>query len=314
MAPEKPAAQTPPAPETVEPDMSEPEPEPVVDAYAGWSTFTHPSGGEFRYPQGWAVQAVPNALLLQPPDFDMQSELIIAAASPAGAVSDPMSAEAGASLDGLVAQTMPFLRRKGKPRALKVGDLAGAVYDYRGQAPDGRDVRARSWVLITAGQAVGITMLADKAHLEQRSETVESIFLSMRNKGGKAGGAANAGGNHDARLIGRFRGEAISTGGGIYTNTQLIWAFNADGTVLHGAQTHINASERDHNGDTKWTATGSSDGSVEQGTWSTQGDYLILNWRGGGTATFAYGVEPNGTLAIRDPQTRKLLNFYEPMR
>ena len=44
--------------------------------------------------------------------------------------------------------------------------------------------------------------------------------------------------------------------------------FNADGTVLYGAQSHLNASGRDYNGNLKWTASGGTGGDVDRGRWS----------------------------------------------
>ena len=113
-----------------------------------------------------------------------------------------------------------------------------------------------------------------------------------------------------------FAGESIAGGGnyGVYVNTQLVYVLNANGTLYYGAQSHFNASERDYNGNMIWTATGNSDGSVDRGRWSAANGFLTFDWDSGRRSYFAYGFEPDGSLVIRDPQTRKLINFYSRVR
>ncbi|HMQ21134.1 MAG TPA: hypothetical protein PKE00_01510, partial [Planctomycetota bacterium] len=74
------------------------------------------------------------------------------------------------------------------------------------------------------------------------------------------------------------------------------------------------ASKRDYNGELEWTATGTSDGSVETGTWRASNGLAVIRWSNGNTTRFAYGFEPDGTLAVRNPSTRKLMNIYTRIR
>lgn len=129
-----------------------------------------------------------------------------------------------------------------------------------------------------------------------------------------AGGSTPTG--DDPRLVGMFAGEALAGGGGsgVYVNTQLVYVLNADGSLYYGAQSHFNASERDYNGNLRWTATGNTDGSVESGRWSAKAGFLTIRWNSGQQSLFAYGFEPDGSLVLRDPTTRKLINFYRRVR
>jgi hypothetical protein len=121
-------------------------------------------------------------------------------------------------------------------------------------------------------------------------------------------------GSVDNRLIGVFQGEAISSGSGTYFNTQLNWVFNADGSVIYGAQSHYSASKKGYDGNYDWTASGQTDANAERGRWSTSGKLLTIRWESGETTHVAYGIEPDGTLVFRNPVTRKLINYYPRIR
>ncbi|MEL7537930.1 MAG: hypothetical protein AAFM91_12845 [Pseudomonadota bacterium] len=123
----------------------------------------------------------------------------------------------------------------------------------------------------------------------------------------------------DPRIVGIFAGERISRSdygdnSNFYSNTQLKWVFNPDGTVHYGAQAHMNYAKRDYNQDLRWTADGQTAVDVDSGRWSTQGDILTIQWDNGQVARYAYGFEPNGALVFRNAQTRKLINFYNRLQ
>jgi hypothetical protein len=126
------------------------------------------------------------------------------------------------------------------------------------------------------------------------------------------GYAGNAGG--DSRLIGVFAGESISSGAGGYYNTQLNWVFNADGSVIYGAQGHYSASQKGYDGNDVWTASGQTEGSAERGRWTTSGKLLTIQWESGEVTRVAYSFEPDGSLVYRNPNTNKLINYFPRVR
>ncbi|MEO0649132.1 MAG: hypothetical protein AAFZ65_00460, partial [Planctomycetota bacterium] len=294
------------------------------DPLAGWKTYTHPLGAEFRHPPDWKVLEGPTGIQIVPPDADPLRETILATSDAARGIRDPRSPAVVQQLDLMVAMTLPTLRRNRPPRVLDVEGLEAAVYDWAGRAPDGTRVRARAWVAIANDALVGFSLAAAKDSFERRAPIVEQIFTSLRDSRGEertpsSASAPNPSGGTppqgiDRQLVGRFRGETIASTSGVYVNTQLLWVFNGDGTVLNGAQSHMNASQRDYNGDLIWTATGNSDGSVSQGTWTAANGVLDLRWSDGSTGRFAYGFEPDGSLVLRNPLTKKLINFYPRVR
>ena len=121
-------------------------------------------------------------------------------------------------------------------------------------------------------------------------------------------------GGGDRRLVGVYRGETISGGEGTALNTQLNWTFQADGTVLYGAQSHFNMNQRDYNLNQQWVAGGRTSGNTERGRWSTSGKKLTIKWDSGEVSQFRYGFEPNGSLVFRNARTGKLINFYPRIR
>ena len=118
------------------------------------------------------------------------------------------------------------------------------------------------------------------------------------------------GGGGDPRLVGVFKGENVSGGDGVIFNTQFIWAFQADGTVYYGAQSHYDVSIKHYDGNEKWGASGQTGKGGERGRWSTSGKLLTIQWESGDVSRFAYGFEPNGSLVYRNPRTGKLINFF----
>lgn len=316
------------APEPVSTIRAEPDPQPETEPKAelaskdipGWTTFRHSLGTAFQHPADWRVQETAMGLMLSPPDLDPNGEMIAGFGSSAQGVTDPLDPQVAQTLDMMVQQTMPMLQRSGRPRAVEMREGKGAAFDYGGRSFDGTEVRCRVFVAIAQDTAVGFSVLGSSANFERRAPIVEKIFTTLHDgrktvaQGADQGEAAAPAGDIDPRLVGVFRGEAISSSSGVYVNTQLVYAFNGDGTVLYGAQSHMSASQRDYNGNLKWTADGTSDGSVDKGRWSARDGFLTVRWDGGNVGRYAYGFEPDGTLALRNPVTRKLINIYYPAR
>ncbi len=251
-----------------------------------------------------------------PGDHRVGQELILITASEAPGILQASDARVGQTLDGMMAASMPGLRRSGAPERADAGNgRVGARYDYEGRAPDGRAAKASTYVNVEDQKAAAISIVADPSTLSQRRAVVEGIFQSFHGgasaddaETNQAPGAAAK--DLDPRLIGMFAGESIHSTGGVYVNTQLVYALGADGVILSGARSHMNASQGDGAGGYRWTATGQSDPNSQRGTWSARNGLLTIRWSTGSTATLAYGFEPDGTLALRNAATRELINIY----
>ena len=292
----------------------------------GWQEFRHSSGAVLSHPPDWQVSEQPGGLVLQPSDPQL-NELIVATGMAANGLTDPASEQVANYLDFALTQTVPGIRRIGAPESVAAARGEGALYRYTAATFDGTEITSHVYVTIQDDIAFSLSAVGTPDVIARRLETLEQIFGSMSSRSAGAGGAsANAsssaasGGSSstgdDPRLVGMFAGEAIAGGGdsGIYVNTRLVYVLNPDGTLHYGAQSHFSASDRDYNGDLIYTASGSSDGSVESGRWSAGNGFLTINWDSGQRSYFAYGFEPDGSLVLRNPQTRKLINFYSRVR
>jgi hypothetical protein len=286
-----------------------------------WVAFRHASGATLKHPGSWGVEDGPDGVRLIPPDT-AGNEMIVASGLASGAGS-PASQEVAAYLDSALGQMLPGLRRSGPPQPVPSGNGQGALYSYRGALLDGSPILADVYVTIENGVALSLSAIAPPPTLRARGPALREIFASMAMSGSSgpamaaAGGGVGAGGSantDDDRLIGMFGGESVHRGSGTYFNTQLVYVLNADGTVYHGAQGHFDAVTRDSNGYTRWSASGVTDGSVQGGRWSAQGGVLAIRWDSGERSSFAYGFEPDGSLVLRNPRTRELINFFGRVR
>ncbi len=281
---------------------------------ADWQEFRHSSGATLTHPPDWRLVEQANGVNVQPPN-PATNEMIIATGMAASGATDPGAPDVANYLDASLLQMFPGLRRTGAPVPVTAAEAKGALYRYEGTLGDGSEVASHVYVTIQNGIALSLSAMAPPDRLDSRAPTLEKIFASMT----AAAPAATAGGStptgDDARLVGMFAGESLAGGGSdVYVNTQLVYVLNRDGTLYYGAQSHFSASERDYNGDLVWTASGNSGGNVERGRWSAGNGFLTIRWDSGQQSYFAYGFEPDGSLVLRDPRTRKLINFYSRVR
>ncbi|MFG0252526.1 MAG: hypothetical protein ACF8NJ_06595 [Phycisphaerales bacterium JB038] len=279
----------------------------------GWKVYSHAlSNLTFMHPPDWRVEVSPSGLLIVPSDHDPARELLFGLGAPAGGETDATSAQVQQNLDALVQAQAPTLRRSGGPKAIEMQAGSGASYRYAGTLPDGRQAVCLMLVRILEDESAVLGILADEARAGQRSAVLQEMFGTIAaRKPGEAGSGAVG----DRRLIGMFQGEVLNANTeGVYMNTQLVYAFGADGRVFHGAQSMFTAHKRDHNDDLLWTASGGTDESVQSGKWTTEKGLLSIRWDDGDYSVFAYSFEPDGSLVFRDPYTKELINFYPRVR
>ena len=284
---------------------------------ADWTEFRHSLGASLQHPSAWRTEEFPEGVRIHPAGA-ASSETIVVTGIAANGATDPMAPDVGAYLDATLQQMLPGLRRTEEPKPVDAANGKGALYRYAGTGFEGAEVLCHVYVTIENGVAFSLSAVAPPATLRTRIGTLEKIFASIE-PGSPAAPAATAGGStptgDDPRLVGMFAGESLAGGDyGAYVNTQLVYVLNADGTVYSGAQSHFSSSSRDYNGNLRWSASGVTDGSVQSGRWSARGGMLTVVWDSGQRAVFAYGFEPDGSLVIRHPTTRKLINFFSRVR
>ena len=281
-------------------------------SYEGWGTFRL-GRGSFRYPEGWSVQSTAYGLVLTPPGSQNTDELIMVTANAAPGIREGTDPRVGQALDAMIGASMPAMRRRGGAQAVPSNIGSGGRFDYAGRAPDGRQAEGSVYVAVDGDKAAAISIVTDRRRLGKRRPVIEQIFQSFDSGSGDRAGTKRTAaepGDLDPRLIGMFAGEAVHSSSGVYVNTRLVYALGGDGVLHYGAQSAINASQGDGAGGFRWTASGISGENVQRGTWTASNGHLTVEWDSGEVGTVAYGFEPDGTLALRDPFTRKLINIY----
>ncbi len=207
------------------------------------------------------------------------------------------------TMNGTLSGTVNLDVATGMPASM---DLSGDVAITGEVAEGGYTVRMQGDGRMTMRSRITIGSVDSMAAMKPLRRTAPP-----RQDVPRRNGAAATASTDDRRLIGMFGGEAIAGGEyGAYVNTQLVYVINGDGTLFYGAQSHFSASDRDYNGDLRWTATGQTGQSVDRGRWSARDGILTVQWENGNRMVVAYGFEPDGSLVLRNAQTRKLINFY----
>ncbi|MEO1535754.1 MAG: DUF6263 family protein [Planctomycetota bacterium] len=284
----------------------------------GWSSYSHtPSGVSFKHPADWRIQDTPQGIQIIPTEFDQARELLFGFGAPAQGETDAASPAARQNLDMILRAQAPTLMSRGAPERLEVDEGSAAIYRYAGPMPDGSPGACTVFVRILGETAVAMGIAGTEAKVAERLPELRGMFdsLTMQTQTDRAAAPDGEADTDDRRLIGMFRGEAISNNvEGIYINTQLVYAIGADGRVHYGAKSAMAASKRDYNQDLVWTASGESAGDVRSGDWSAKNGMLTVKWDNGGQSVFAYGFEPDGSLVLRNPQTRELVNFFPRVR
>lgn len=285
-----------------------------TDPRAGWVSYNHPLGATLKHPEGWTTQEGQMGVVLLPKGVNPQQVpggiLIVVWGGP-DIINDPLAPQSAQMLGQALMSVLPGFQQAGEPRKLETGHGPGAVYTYSGAVPNSDWDTAEVRYTASEGVGLGITVVGSGATLKRYADDLELVFtsLAIRQDTPAASGAGSAV-TDDVRLIGAYSTEAYAGGGGIHVNTQLLYVLNADGTFLSGARSFMNASQRDANGNLKWTAGQDTANNVMRGTWSAKGGFLTVVMSNGQRSVVAYGFEPDGTLATRDPTTRKLINIY----
>lgn len=134
-----------------------------------------------------------------------------------------------------------------------------------------------------------------------------------------APGAKTNAANLDPKLVGVFRGEAVSSSGtggsrgsrsSARVSTQLWWVFRADGIIFLGSESYFVGRRGSHGESIEWSVHADTEGNVDRGRWQTEGETLTINWDDGRTVRVVYNLLDDGTLVFRNPDTKKLITYY----
>lgn len=259
-------------------------------------TYKHPSGAVFRHPGDWSVQpAGDGALALDPQDLRKvdgeRAELFLVtgeAAQGISAVSDPRVAS---TVEQMVRQTFPYLKRDGAP-----ADANGALLLRFTGRRNQIEFRAEMRVKLLSGFALGTFAMTDQSRFAARSRVMRSVFDSIGYEKPKS----------DPRVVGHWRYSKTYISGSFSSITVRNLVLHADGTCLEGGKLMAGMSHSDSSGNFSGSSNASHQQGVDyRGRWQLNGKMLTMNWDNGSTEAWSIYIEGNSML-WKSGKSRKL--------
>ena len=254
--------------------------------------YKHPLGFRFRYPKSWKLsKAVENLLAFTPEDV-LQSprgplEVILVLGDSADGITRPTDPRVAAYLDQQMQGTFPFLKRKGKPKALRLGGKAFSEHEWQGTNPLGKRIEGRAWATILEDSALGILALMPPKQFEKREAVLEAMAASFHFKEPA----------RDPQLVGGWRSETSFSSGTFGSTTIRIMDLRANGTSTWGSRFMASMTHQDSGGNETGSTTGDSGrGDLLLGRWSAANKHLYITWKNGTEEEFGYYREGNSML------------------
>lgn len=152
--------------------------ESVAPAPNDWKSFRHPTGVSLKLPGDWKVQESPDGsgyLLLPPGVVPGGEELYIVGGQPVGDIASAEDPRLAAAAEALMAQAGPLLERKGAVEKVRAAGTPGISLVWESS----QGARARMFVTVLKGQAVGITGIGLKEKVAEREDVLLKIFKTL---------------------------------------------------------------------------------------------------------------------------------------
>lgn len=278
---------------------------PKVGDDPAWKSYRHALGFTMRYPAGWRVEAMQDALSLIPSDQlsneQGPTEAYVISSTPTEGVTRPDDPRAIAFADQQLTAMFPFLTRQGAPEPAPAGTRAGVVMTWSGRGPTGMDIRARLYMTIIDGNGVLFLAVGDARQITTRERTVRAIFQTF----GLGPGV------QDPRILGHWRSEKHFFSGPYSSTTIRYLLLRADGACFSGSRTLASLEHHDPGGEKIGTSNRDlGDSDTLRGRWAAAEGKLHLTWPDGTEATWQYHVEGDAMLW----QSDGLKRLYERVR
>lgn len=254
---------------------------------ASGKEYTHASGGKFRYPATWTIREEDGFVVLIPSDAKPGETYLIVADSAEGET-DPGSNQVLGFMDGEIRQSIPDARRVGSLERTTVGAGKGVIQTWSGNV-NGQTILVRGYLTIVKNFGVALLAIGTKEHIDARDKDLREIFQTVGWGQGKV----------DPNLVGTWHYWGYKgTADGKYGREEKIRVdLRADGTFtyLNDSETTITASGANSAGEATWTGgMNARRGDGWKGTWSADGNLIILLFEDGTTETFRYRFEQQG--------------------
>jgi hypothetical protein len=212
---------------------------PPVTSYAGWRSYTHPTGVSLRYPPDWEVREGQDGLLLLPPNAApagtrATNETYLLRGAVAEGISERSDPRLLTLVERLVTGLLPDLHRSDNIFLTPGDSTAPLTTNWVGEASNaGRlySVRARAYTGVRGGTALTLLAFGDGERVAARDGVLRAVFATLR----------IAEPRHDARLIGEWQtasrgGEPVATAGAGPASADEQRAFRLDPTRRYRLQ------------------------------------------------------------------------------
>jgi hypothetical protein len=147
--------------------------------------YSHLSGVQFRYPDGWTIRGSAFA------DFEIVPQE--AGSTSTGAMEsyfqwtflfEPSEEKITKNLELLIPRVVPFLKRAGEIEHLE-NPKGGMSLSWNGKSEDGQDVWARVFVVPGKDMTIALIAIGEKSRIELREKAIRDMLATYQFGAGK---------------------------------------------------------------------------------------------------------------------------------
>ena len=154
---------------------------------------SHPVGFDFSSPPGWRVRKLDEQTMkLLPPvvstEDDGVTEVFLVLGDTADGITEPCDPRLVGVAEQVVKALFPTLSRDGPLEKRSSSGRRDALVSWSGTLADEHDYRARMWMTVFEGNAIGVLAATRTVDFEKRVAIMESVFSSFREPSRAAGG------------------------------------------------------------------------------------------------------------------------------
>jgi hypothetical protein len=254
--------------------------------------YKHPLGFRFRYPDGWRMkEGDGGVVMLTPPDIAKGpyglEEVILVFGDKANGMTDVTDGRISRTLDQELVRYLPFLKRKGKTKKLRLRGTDFGLHEWEGKNPRGKVFSGVAMGCLLEGYTLGVLALMPKEQLGRRRPMLEAIAGSIQYKEP----------DRDQRLVGVWRNETYYSSGSFGSTTVRELELHPNGTSVWRSRYLLSMEHKDSYGNPNGSTTGDTgkDRGLK-GRWFAQKDQLVIQWANGNNEEYSYYREKNSML------------------
>ncbi len=191
------------------------------------------------------------------------------------------------TLDQDLGRTIPFLKRKGPVKKLRLGGREFGSHQWEGVNPRGRSYVGLALGCLLEGYSLGVVGFMPKEQLAKRLPLLEAIAGSIFYKEPE----------RDQAMVGVWRNEKYYSSGTFGSTTVRVLELRPDGTSLWRSRLLVSMEHKNAYGNSTGSTTGDTGKDKGlQGRWYAQKRKLVIQWANGRSEEYGYYREKNSLL------------------